>query len=98
MQDDNKISDGQLTSSSATRGHEAWRGRLHGKGSWKPETKDLDPNFEVTFHSAVNITYIATQGSPNEDCWATSFKLQYGGSSSSGSLKDYPQVSNGLVR
>ena len=90
IQDDNKIFDGQLTSSSAAVGHEAWRGRLHGLGSWKPEAKDSAPNFKVSFDSAVNITYMATQGSPDQDCWATSLRLQY--RIEGGSLQDYPQV------
>ena len=90
MEDDNKIYDGQLISSSASVGYEAWRGRLRGQGSWKPETRDLAPNFNVTLYSAVNITYIATQGSPTEDCWATTFKIQY--QMQGGSLKEYPEV------
>lgn len=90
IQDDNIIFDGQLTSSSAAVGHEAWRGRLHGQDSWKPEVKEPPPNFKVKFYSPVNITYIATQGSPDQDCWATSFRLQY--RVQNGSLTDYQQV------
>lgn len=91
MEDDNIIGDGQLTSSTASRGHEAWRGRLHGLGSWKPETKDLNPVYKVTFYLPVDITYIATQGAPDEDCWVTSFTLRYKRTQDA-VFKDYPQV------
>ncbi|KAJ7376995.1 hypothetical protein OS493_031268 [Desmophyllum pertusum] len=91
IEDDNKIFDGQLTSSSAHVGYEAWRGRLHGQGSWKPVKNYLSPSYNVSFpYSTVNITYIATQGAPTEDCWMTSFKLQY--RIQDGSLKDYLQT------
>ena len=94
IEDDNKIDDGKLTSSSSTVGHEAWRGRLHGQGSWKPEKADPAPNFNITLDSPelspVNVTYIATQGSPTKDCWVTTFTIHY--KMNGGSLKQYPEV------
>ena len=91
MEDDNVIGDGQLTSSTAMAGHEAWRGRLNGAGNWKPDKKDPAPVYRVKFYSPVNITYIATQGAPDEDCWVTSFKLRYKVDQSS-NFTGYPQV------
>ncbi|XP_020601275.1 uncharacterized protein LOC110040383 isoform X1 [Orbicella faveolata] len=90
IEDDNKIFDGQLTSSTSPVGHEAWRGRLHGPGSWKPVTGDLAPNFNISLFSPVNVTYIATQGSPTEDCWTTTFRIYY--KMQGGSLKQYPEI------
>lgn len=90
IEDDNKIFDGQLTSSTSPVGHEAWRGRLHGPGSWKPVTGDLAPNFNISLDSPVNVTYIATQGSPTEDCWTTTFRIYY--KMQGESLKQYPEV------
>lgn len=93
MQDDNVIGDGQLTSSTAMAGHEAWRGRLNGSGSWKPEINDRTPVYRVAFNQQpVNITYIATQGDPDEDFWVTSFTLQYKMRNHRNPFTDYPQV------
>ncbi|XP_022792941.1 uncharacterized protein LOC111331968 [Stylophora pistillata] len=94
IQDDNIIFDGQLTSSTAAIGHEAWRGKLHGSGSWKPVANDLNSSYTVKFTSAVNITYIATQGSPDLDCWPTSFTLAY---FTADRLKNYPHILGGNI-
>ncbi|XP_058965535.2 uncharacterized protein [Pocillopora verrucosa] len=95
IQDNNIIFDGELTSSTAAVGHEAWRGRLHGKGSWKPVLSDSDPRFEIgTFDPAMKISYIATQGSPDQDCWPTSFTLRY---ETAGQSKEYPQILAGNI-
>lgn len=79
-----------MISSTSQIGCEAWRGRLHGQGSWKPVEGDLTPNLNITLDSPVNVTYIATQGSPTEDCWTTTFRIYY--SMQGGSLKQYPEV------
>ena len=83
------IQDGWITSSSASVGYEGWRARLHGEKCWKPSHPDPNPYIRVKFPSAVNITHIATQGAPAEDCWVTSFTIEY----MDGSLiKKYPKV------
>ena len=91
VEDDSVIGDGQLRSSTAMAGHEAWRGRLNGAGNWKPEKNDPAPVYLVKFYSPVNISYIATQGAPDEDCWVTSFTLRYKLDQGS-NFTDYPQV------
>ena len=90
IEDDDEIDDGQLTSSTSAVNYEAWRGRLHGLGSWKPGTGDQAPRFNITLRLPVNVTYIATQGSPTEDCWTTTFRIYY--DMQGGSLKQYPEV------
>ena len=90
VEDDNIIGDDKLKSSTASNGYEGWRGRLHGPGSWRPEKEDLAPSLNITLDSTVNITYIATQGSPTEDCWATTFRIHY--KMQGGPLKQYPEV------
>jgi len=94
IEDNNKIDDGKLTSSTSSLGYDAWKGRLHGQGSWKPEKADPAPNFKITLDSQelspVNVTYIATQGSPTEDCWVTTFRIYY--KMDKGSLKQYPEA------
>lgn len=95
MEDDSVIGDGQLTSSTAMASHEAWRGRLNGAGNWKPDKKDPAPVYRVKFYTPVNITYIATQGAPDEDCWVTSFTLRYKLDQGS-NFTDYPQVCTGF--
>lgn len=94
IEDDTIIGDGQLTSSSADSGHAAWRGRLHGKGSWKPDKGDPAPVYKVTFNSPVNISYIATQGAQDDDCWVTSFMIKYKLEHSQNDFKNYSQVGN----
>ena len=90
IEDNDKIYDGQLTSSTSEVNYEAWRGRLHGQGSWKPGTGDQAPRFNITLYLPVNVTYIATQGSPTEDCWTTTFRIYY--KMHGGSLKHYSEV------
>lgn len=90
IEDNNKIFDSKMISSTSQIGYEAWRGRLHGQGSWKPVEGDLTPNLNITLDSPVNVTYIATQGSPTEDCWTTTFRIYY--SMQGGSLKQYPEI------
>ena len=94
IEDDTIIGDDQLTSSSADSGHEAWRGRLHGTGSWKPEKGDPAPVYKVIFNSPVNISYIATQGAQDDDCWVTSFMIKYKLGHSQHDFKNCSQVGN----
>ena len=94
IEDDTIIGDGQLTSSSADSGHEAWKGRLHGNGSWKPGKGDRAPVYKVAFNSPVNISYIATQGAQDDDCWVTSFMIKYQLGHSQHDFKNYSQVGN----
>ena len=90
VEDNNIIGDDKLKSSTALQRGEAWRGRLYGDRSWTPERKDPAPSLNITLDAVVNITYIATQGSPTEDCWATTFRIHY--KMQGAPLKEYPEV------
>lgn len=71
------IPNDNIESSSSLRGYEAWKGRLNGKSCWKP-TQNIDgEQIKVTFTSEKTVIAIATQGSPNDDCWIESFTYQY---------------------
>ena len=52
---------------------------MAGQGAWSMELDPTDSNpfHMVIFNLAVNISYIETQGSPDQDCWPTSFALYY---------------------
>ena len=96
IQNNKIIGDGDLTSSTALVGHEAWRGRLNGSGSWRPEESDRAPVYKVAFNSPVKITYIATQGAPDVNCLVTSLTLQYEMEQDK-DFKHYPQVCHKLI-
>ena len=86
------IPDSNLRSSSSQNGYEVWRGRLHGDRSWKPDKRDRAPYLNITLPSSEDVTYIATQGSPDGKCWTTTFRIYY--KMQGGSLKQYPEVCN----
>lgn len=83
------IPNDNIEGSSSLRGYEAWKGRLNGKSCWKP-TQNIDgEQIKVTFTSEKTVIAIATQGSPNDDCWIESFTYQY---FTNASLKDPNKV------
>lgn len=78
------IKNEQVTAASAKQGFDAWKGRLNGESCWIPGRVSSTEYISVTFSSAKTIKAIATQGAPKQDCWVTTYKVewQYGDSSS----------------
>ncbi|XP_074633814.1 lactadherin-like [Acropora palmata] len=78
------IKNEQITAASAKQGFDAWKGRLNGESCWIPGRLSSTEYISVTFSSAKTIKAIAMQGAPKQDCWVTTYKVewQYGDSSS----------------
>ncbi|EDO30628.1 predicted protein, partial [Nematostella vectensis] len=67
-----------MTSSSEIDGsHSASAGRLYGGSSWCSATSSSSEYLQVDLGRVVRVTGIATQGSPDEDKWASQYRLSY---------------------
>ena len=84
----------KIEGSTQKSGYEAWKGRLNRDSCWMP-TQDIKSEFiKVTFVTNVTVVAIATQGAPIEDCWVTSYTVQW----FDGSLKNGPKVKKKNLR
>lgn len=74
-----KITDNQLESSSALDDcHGPEQARLNNERAWVAKTNDENQRLTINLGNKYNrITRIATQGSPHNMGWVTSYKLEY---------------------
>lgn len=71
------IKNDQVKATSVKEGFDAWKGRLNGQSCWIPGKNSNTEYISVSFSSAKTIKAVATQGAPKQDCWVTSYTVQW---------------------
>ena len=71
------IPNSNIEASSTKTGFDAWKARLNKNYCWMPAQDKNTEYIKVTFTSTKNVTVIATQGAPNNECWVKTFTLQW---------------------
>ena len=82
------IPNNNISAFSEKPGYNAWKGRLHGSECWMTKENKLDRYISVSFSSQKTVNAIATQGAPNDECWVTSYRIQWWSDGSSHSDKE----------
>ena len=77
--EDERITDGKLSSSSSESSYPAKEGRLNGPTAWIPPSSDSSPWIQVDFGLQTHVAGIRTQGRAdgNQNQWVTEYKLQW---------------------
>ena len=75
--EDNRIKDGQLSSSSPTKNHPATEARLNGRKAWKSDVDN--PWIQVHLGQFIYVAGIATQGRADgqQNEWVTEYTVVY---------------------
>ena len=71
------IPDDKITASTFKTGYEARKARLNRNSCWMPMQERNTEYIKINFTSVTNVSAIATQGAPNDDCWVALFSLQW---------------------
>ncbi|XP_068733139.1 EGF-like repeat and discoidin I-like domain-containing protein 3 [Montipora capricornis] len=71
------IPNNNISAFSEKPGYNAWKGRLHGSECWMAEENNRNQYITVSFTSEKTVNVIATHGAPNDECWVTSYRIQW---------------------